>query len=68
DGPSLQLLVNHDDAAREFAYAEKDGASLQAARRFGFVVVSMRDDWKQIFPPSPGANGDGSLEQEWAAP
>ena len=30
--PSLQLLVNHDDADREFAYAEKDGASLKAAK------------------------------------
>jgi hypothetical protein len=27
-GPSLQLLVNHDDEMREFAYAEDDNASL----------------------------------------
>jgi phosphoserine phosphatase len=53
-GPSLQLLINHDDAAREFAYAEKDGASLAAARQLGFVVVSMRSDWKRIFPQEPG--------------
>lgn len=54
-GPSLQLLINHDDDAREFAYAERDGASLAAARRFGFVVVSIRDDWKQVFPPDDAA-------------
>jgi phosphoserine phosphatase len=59
-GPSLQLLVNHDDAAREFAYAERDGASLDAARRFGFVVVSMKEDWKSVFPPP---DDDGGLRQ-----
>lgn len=48
-GPSFQLLINHDDAAREFAYQEKDGASLRAAKEGGWNVVSMRDDWKSIF-------------------
>jgi hypothetical protein len=47
--PSLQLLINHDDAAREFAYGEKDGASLAAARAHGFHVVSMKNDWRAIF-------------------
>jgi len=49
DGPSLQLLINHDDEEREFAYAEKDGASLDAARTHGFKVVSMRNDWQRVF-------------------
>jgi hypothetical protein len=48
-GPSFQLLVNHDDAAREFAYEEKDGASLAAAKQFGFTVVSMKEDWTTVF-------------------
>ena len=48
-GPSFQLLVNHDDAAREFAYEEKSGASLAAAKQFGFTVVSMKDDWTTVF-------------------
>jgi hypothetical protein len=52
--------VNHDDAAREFAYAERDGASLAAARRFGFVVVSMKEDWKYVFPPP---DEDGGLRR-----
>jgi len=48
DGPSFQLLINHDDGVREFAYSEADNYSLDAARRFGFHVVSIRDDWKTI--------------------
>jgi phosphoserine phosphatase len=51
-GRSLQLLVNHDDADREFAYAEKTNESLEAARRNGFTVVSVRTDWKTIFAPA----------------
>ena len=50
-GPTLQLMINHDDAAREFAYAEPDDASLKAAAANGWMVVSMKDDWKAIFPP-----------------
>lgn len=49
-GPSLQLLVNHNDASREFAYAEPDNASLNAAKLSGWTVISMKDDWKIIFP------------------
>jgi phosphoserine phosphatase len=46
---SLQILVDHDDAVREFAYQEKDGASLAAARKNGWTVVSMKRDWNVIF-------------------
>jgi hypothetical protein len=48
-GASFQLMVNHDDRDREFAYAEKDGASLKAAQEHGWVVVSMKEDWQRIF-------------------
>jgi hypothetical protein len=48
-GATLQLMVNHDDAAREFAYAEPDDASLKAAAANGWMVVSMKGDWKKIF-------------------
>jgi hypothetical protein len=48
-GPSLQLLVNHDDEKREFAYAEDDNASLSAAKENGWLVVSMKNDWKSVF-------------------
>lgn len=61
-GPSFQLLVNHDDAAREFSYAEKDGASLRAAQAHGFTVVSIRSDWRQVFPP---ASGTATVSGQW---
>ena len=48
-GPSCQLLINHDDAAREFAYAEKDNFSLDAAKQNGFTVVNIKSDWKTVF-------------------
>ncbi|RKG99410.1 haloacid dehalogenase-like hydrolase [Corallococcus sp. CA053C] len=54
-GPSFQLLIHHDDAAREFAYEEKDGASLRAAKEGGWTVVSMRDDWKTVFRGTTGS-------------
>ncbi|MFI5410603.1 HAD family hydrolase [Kaistia sp. UC242_56] len=50
-GPSFQLLINHDDAEREFEYSEPDNYSLEAARRYRFHVVSIRDDWKTVVAP-----------------
>lgn len=53
--PSLALVLDHDDAEREYAYA---GASVtdpgaeaiaDTAARFGWTVVSMRDDWARVF-------------------
>jgi hypothetical protein len=46
---SLQVMVNHDDDAREFAYAEKDRASLNAAEKYGWNVISMKNDWMKVF-------------------
>ena len=48
-GPSLQLLVNHDDADREFSYAEDDSGSLKTAKANGWIVVSMKKDWNVVF-------------------
>ena len=47
--PNFQLLINHDDSVREFAYAEKDNASLNAAKSGEWHVVSMEKDWGRIF-------------------
>lgn len=47
--PNFQLLINHDDEVREFAYAESDNASLDAAESGGWHVVSMKHDWQRIF-------------------
>ncbi len=54
-GPRFGLLVHHDDAVREFAYDRKSGVGkldrgLDEAPKFGWTVVSMKDDWKTIFP------------------
>jgi phosphoglycolate phosphatase-like HAD superfamily hydrolase len=53
--PRLMMLVHHDDAEREFAYGadSKIGTfsdSLMAeAKKDDWTVISMKDDWKQIF-------------------
>ncbi len=55
DGPSLALLINHDDAEREYAYTSQAGTFLAAepiettAERLGWAQVSMRDDWERVF-------------------
>ena len=58
-GPSLALVVEHDDDAREFAY-ESVSATVETAEPFsetvraaGWTVVSMRDDWSTVFPALP---------------
>jgi len=47
---SFQLIVNHDDSTREFYYQEKTNASLDAAAKNKWHVVSMKNDWKKVFP------------------
>ena len=60
-GARFELLVLHDDAAREYAYGPARGlpdVKLGAftpgldeyAKKNGWTVVSMKDDWKQVFP------------------
>ena len=55
DGPSLALIVDHDDADREYAYESKaasfeSGESvLDMADRLGWIVASMKDDWATVF-------------------
>ena len=55
DHPGLGLVIDHDDAEREYAYA---GASftdphaepiLESAAALGWTVVSMRRDWDAVF-------------------
>ena len=56
DGPCLALLVGHDDAEREFAYASTAATFDEAepiaavAQRLGWTVVSMAHDWATVFP------------------
>jgi phosphoserine phosphatase len=60
DGARLMMLVLHDDAKREYGYgpaqglpASKVGTFTQAlydeAKKKGWTVISMKDDWKKIF-------------------
>jgi len=51
------LIVHHTDAVREYAYDRQShfgrlDTALDAAAINGWTVVSMTDDWKEIFPPS----------------
>jgi phosphoglycolate phosphatase-like HAD superfamily hydrolase len=57
-GARFCLYVHHTDAAREFAYDRKShiGAldqGLDEAAAKGWMVVSMKDDWKKIFVFEP---------------
>ncbi|WP_406210347.1 haloacid dehalogenase-like hydrolase [Kitasatospora sp. NBC_01560] len=46
---AFALLVRHDDDRREYAYTKGAEASLAAAERLGWTVVSMKDDWTALF-------------------
>jgi phosphoserine phosphatase len=54
DGPRLALLLHHDDGDREVVY-DRDfklsplADALDKARDYGITVVSMKDDWKEVF-------------------
>lgn len=56
-GPTLALLVDHDDAEREFAYAGSAETFVEpepitdVAARAGWTVVSMARDWEVVFAP-----------------
>jgi phosphoserine phosphatase len=43
------VLLRHDDAEREFAYADNARRALVAARKRGWTVVSMRGDFATVF-------------------
>ena len=60
NGARLMMLVLHDDAKREYAYGPANGlpdtkfghfsqSLMDEAKKNGWVVISMKDDWKQIF-------------------
>ncbi len=59
-GASLEMLVLHDDAQREYAYGPAQGlpatgvgtftqALYDEAKSKGWTVISMKNDWKRIF-------------------
>jgi phosphoserine phosphatase len=56
EGPSLAVLVDHDDADREFSYpGTGEGAPasvpiVEVGRRREWTLVSMSRDWVTVFP------------------
>ena len=70
-GAQLMMLVLHDNAVREYAYGPAQGlpdtqvgtftqALYDEAKRRGWFVISMKNDWRRMFPfdpevaPAPG--------------
>ena len=56
-GARFALYVHHDDAAREWAYDREShigklDKGLDEAKARGWTVVSMKSDWRTVFPPS----------------
>jgi hypothetical protein len=57
-GARLGMLVHHDDAAREYAY-DRDSSigrlaeGLDRYQAMGWGLISMKNDWKVVFPPLP---------------
>ncbi|HTR14674.1 MAG TPA: HAD family hydrolase [Roseiarcus sp.] len=60
DGARLSMIVLHDDEKREYAYGPAQGlpdtkvgtftqALYDEATKDGWIVVSMKNDWKRIF-------------------
>ena len=60
EGARLAMLVLHDDAEREYAYGPAGGlpdtkvgtfsqALMDEAKKSGWIVISMKNDWKRIF-------------------
>ena len=45
----MRLLVLHDDAEREFDYTSGAEQALERARDEGWTVVSIKDDWVNVF-------------------
>jgi phosphoglycolate phosphatase-like HAD superfamily hydrolase len=61
DGVRLMVLLLHDDAQREYAYGPAQGlpdtkvgtftsALYDEAKKKSWTVISMKNDWKRIFP------------------
>ncbi|MHC4614755.1 MAG: HAD family hydrolase [Planctomycetota bacterium] len=63
DGARLMLIVHHTDAEREWAYDRESHVgrldkALDEARRRGWTVVDMKEDWNTIYPPQNAADRD----------
>ena len=53
---SLALILHHDDEKREVAYDRESHVGrlvrgLDEGPKRGWMIVSMKDDWKSVFAP-----------------
>jgi hypothetical protein len=58
EGRRLGLILHHTDGEREYAYDRKSpfgrlDKAMDLAPQNGWVLVSMKDDWSQVFAPAP---------------
>ncbi len=58
----LMLLVHHDDCEREYCYDRESAVgrldtALDEARARGWTIVSMRRDWRVVYPFERGSAG-----------
>lgn len=54
-GPHFSMYIHHTDSIREWAYDRdskigKLSVGLDNAKKYGFVIADMKNDWLQIFP------------------
>ena len=54
-GPRFGMLVHHDDAVREWAYDRESHIGrlkrgLEEGPQRGWVIASMKNDWRRVFP------------------
>ena len=47
---SLPILVHHDDAEREYSYDKRAEKTLKEAQENNWLIVSMKNDFKEIYP------------------
>jgi hypothetical protein len=58
EGRRLGLILHHTDGEREYAYDRKSpfgrlAKAMDLAPQNGWVLVSMKEDWSQVFAPAP---------------
>lgn len=49
NGPSMAILVHHDDEEREYSYMHGTEKAIEDAKEQGWYVISMKNDFKEIF-------------------
>ncbi len=49
-GQSLPILIHHDDEKREYSYDKGAENVLKDAMKYDWIIVSMKNDFKKIYP------------------